>query len=46
MGEKNTLILYDDAGEGSVMVKIPKFKISDVIEGWIELVHPSFVVNV
>ena len=45
MGEKNTLILYDDAGEGSVMVKIPKFKISDVIEGGIEVVHPAFVVN-
>ena len=26
MGEKNTLILYDDAGEGSVMVNNPEIQ--------------------
>lgn len=33
-------ILYDDKGLPSVMVKIPKFKISQVIPGGADSVHP------
>lgn len=43
-GGKNTVIL-DDKGMPSIMVKIPKFKISDVIEGGSQNVHPAFVVD-
>ena len=38
-------ILYDDKGLPSVMVKIPKFKISQVISGGADSVHPAFIVN-
>ena len=38
-------ILYDDKGLPSVMVKIPKFKISQVIPGGADSVHPAFIVN-
>lgn len=38
-------ILYDDKGLPSVMVKIPKFKISDVITGGSDSTHPAFIVN-
>jgi len=38
-------ILYDDKGLPSIMVRIPKFKISDVITGGADSVHPAFIVN-
>ena len=38
-------ILYDDKGLPSIMVRIPKFKISDVIAGGADSVHPAFIVN-
>ncbi|GHU52627.1 hypothetical protein AGMMS49975_08820 [Clostridia bacterium] len=38
-------ILYDDVGDPSVMVKIPKFKVSDVIAGGSDSTHPAFIVN-
>ncbi|MEG1904885.1 MAG: SUMF1/EgtB/PvdO family nonheme iron enzyme, partial [Bacteroidales bacterium] len=38
-------ILLDDKEMPSVMVKIPKFKISDVIAGGSNSVHPAFIVN-
>lgn len=38
-------IIYDDKGMPSVMVKIPKFKISDVITGGSSSTHPAFIVN-
>lgn len=43
-GGRNTVVL-DDMGMPSIMVKIPKFKISDVIDGATETTHPAFVVN-
>jgi hypothetical protein len=38
-------ILYDDKGLPSIMVVIPKFKISDVITGGSDSTHPAFIVN-
>lgn len=38
-------ILMDDKGLPSVMVRIPKFKISDVIVGGSSATHPAFIVN-
>lgn len=43
-GGKNT-VMYDDKGNPSVMVVIPKFKISDVINGGSTATHPAFIVN-
>ena len=43
-GGKNT-VLFDDLGNPSIMVRIPKFKISDVIQGGSNSVHPAFIVN-
>lgn len=43
-GGRNT-VLYDDKGNPSVMVVIPKFKISDVITGGSTATHPAFIVN-
>lgn len=43
-GGKNTYV-YDDLGYPSVMVKIPKFMLSDVIDGAPNEVHPAFIVN-
>lgn len=43
-GGKNT-VLYDDKGNPSIMVVIPKFKISDVIDGGANVTHPAFIVN-
>lgn len=43
-GGKN-LLIYDDDGKESVMVCIPKFKISDVIDGGCDEVHPAFIIN-
>ena len=38
-------VLYDDMGLPSFMVRIPKFKISDVITGGSDAVHPAFIVD-
>lgn len=38
-------LIYDDKGMPSVMVKIPKFKISDVIAGGSSETHPAFIVD-
>lgn len=39
------VILKDDIGNESLMVRIPKFMLSDVIEGAPDKVHPAFIVN-
>ncbi|OQA48433.1 MAG: hypothetical protein BWY46_01379 [Firmicutes bacterium ADurb.Bin300] len=41
----NNEIIIDSAGKPSVMVKIPKFKIGDVITGGPSTTHPAFIVN-
>lgn len=38
-------IILDDKGLPSVMVYIPKFKISDVITGGSSSTHPAFIIN-
>lgn len=43
-GGKNT-VLFDDLGMPSIMVRIPKFKLSDVIEGADQEIHPAFKVD-
>lgn len=43
-GGKNT-VLYDDKGNPSVMVVVPKFNIGDVITGGSASPHPAFIVN-
>lgn len=43
-GGKNT-VMYDDKGNPSIMVCIPKFNLSDVIDGAPNVPHPAFVVN-
>ncbi len=43
-GGRNT-VLYDDRGNPSVMVVIPKFKYIDLDGGWANEVHPAFIVN-
>ncbi|MEW6540556.1 MAG: SUMF1/EgtB/PvdO family nonheme iron enzyme [Bacillota bacterium] len=42
-GGKNTVI-FDDKGMPSIMVRIPRFQISDVISGGPSTTHPAFVV--
>lgn len=41
----NNVILTDDKGLPSVMVYIPKFKMSDVIDGADDSTHPAFLIN-
>lgn len=43
-GGKNTVI-FDDLGYPSIMVPIPKFKLSDVIDGAPQTTHPAFIVD-
>ena len=43
-GGKNS-VLYDDKKNPSIMVCIPKFKLSDVIPGAPEVVHPAFKIG-
>lgn len=43
-GGKNT-VLYDDQGNPSIMVVIPKFYLDDVMAGAPHTVHPAFIVN-
>lgn len=38
-------ILTDDKGLPSVMVYVPKFKMSEVISGATDSIHPAFIVN-
>ena len=38
-------LLYDDKGLPSVMVFIPKFKLSEVITGGADAYHPAFIIN-
>lgn len=38
-------LLVDSSGNASVMVRIPKFHISDIIAGGSDTVHPAFLVN-
>lgn len=41
---KNELI-YDNAARPSIMVAVPKFKLSEVIDGAPDITHPAFIVN-
>ena len=41
----SNIILTDDKGLPSVMVYVPKFKMSDVITGGSDSTHPAFIVN-
>ncbi len=43
-GGKNT-VMYDDKGNPSIMVAVPRFNISDVIAGGANTPHPAFIVN-
>lgn len=43
-GGTNTVI-YDDKGNPSVMVAIPRFNLSDVIDGAPDTPHPAFIVR-
>jgi hypothetical protein len=43
-GGKNT-VLFDDLGMPSIMVPIPKFKLSDVIDGAPQETHPAFIID-
>lgn len=43
-GGKNTIVL-DDKGMPSFMVRVPKFKIADVIVGGTQNTHPAFIVD-
>lgn len=45
MTAPNNKLIYDDKGIPSVMVYIPKFKMSDVITGAGDSTHPAFIVN-
>ena len=38
-------LLYDDKGLPSVMVFIPKFKLSEVLVGGADAYHPAFIIN-
>lgn len=41
---KNT-VMYDDKGNPSIMVCIPRFNLSDVIDGAPDTPHPAFIVD-
>lgn len=43
-GGRNT-VMYDNQGNPSVMVRIPKFNLSDVIDGAPNTPHPAFIVD-
>ena len=38
-------VVYDDAGLPSFMVRIPKFKVNEVIPGGSDTTHPAFIIN-
>ncbi len=39
------VLIYDDLDKESVMVRVPKFSVSDVIDGGPDRVHPAFIVD-
>ena len=41
----NTVLVRDQNGNVDVMVRIPKFKLSDVLDGASDTVHPAFIVG-
>lgn len=41
----NTVLVRDQNGNVDVMERIPKFKLSDVIDGASDAVHPAFIVG-
>lgn len=41
----NNFLIYDNAGNPSVMVAIPKFYLDEVIDGASHTVHPAFIIN-
>lgn len=41
----NNFLIYDDLGNHSVMVAIPKFYLDEVIDGASHTVHPAFIIN-
>ena len=41
----NNTVMYDDQGYPSIMVRIPKFYLDEVITGAPHQVHPAFLVN-
>ena len=43
-GGKNT-VMYDDKGNPSIMVRVPRFNLSDVIDGAPNTPHPAFIVD-
>lgn len=43
-GGRNT-VMYDDKGNPSIMVFIPRFNLADVIDGAPSSPHPAFIVN-
>ncbi|PIC87994.1 hypothetical protein CSV72_02265 [Sporosarcina sp. P20a] len=43
-GGRNT-VMYDDKGNPSVMVWVPRFNLKDVITGAPDTPHPAFIVN-
>ncbi|MED3732566.1 SUMF1/EgtB/PvdO family nonheme iron enzyme [Geobacillus stearothermophilus] len=43
-GGRNT-VMYDNKGNPSIMVRIPKFYLDEVITGAPHTVHPAFIVN-
>lgn len=43
-GGRNT-VMYDDTGYPSIMVRVPKFYLDEVIAGAPHRVHPAFLVN-
>lgn len=43
-GGRNT-VMYDDQGNPSIMVRVPKFYLDEVIAGAAHVAHPAFIVN-
>ncbi len=41
----NNFLIYDDLGNPSVMVAIPKFYLDEVIDDASHTVHPAFIIN-
>jgi sulfatase modifying factor 1 len=37
--------IFDDQGNPSIMVRVPMMLLSDLVAGWAEDLHPTFVVN-
>jgi hypothetical protein len=45
MNAPSNVLIYDDLGDPSVMVAVPKFKMSDVLAGGSDSTHPAFIIN-